>query len=407
MTLNLFGQSAFDGVWTGKLAAGGNTLTMVLNVSSDENGISCTMDSPDQGVKGIQAEASVENAFLLVVKVPAVGAQFKGMLVGNSLVGTFTQMGKEFPLSFKKGAELLSRPQTPQGPFPYSEEEVVFTNVEAGATLAGTLLVPQDATPDTPVVLMITGSGLENRDEEVFDHKPFLVIADYLARNGIASLRYDDRCFGKSRGGEVKNATTLDFQQDAAAGVAFLRSRGGSSAQGFGKIGALGHSEGANIALMLGAKGEVDFVISLAAVGVKGDEAFCAQANKVLELQGIPQRMTVPQYRANALSQGSKWVAWFLDYNPIPDIQACECPVFAVNGDKDIQVISSLNLSSIQNNLPRNPSNFVKEYPSLNHLFQHCTTGNVTEYRSIEESFSEEVLKDLVLWIQKNVGIGN
>ena len=324
-------------------------------------------------------------------------------------VPTFKQSGKSFTLNLKKGVDVLKRPQTPTGPFPYSEEEIEFVNEKAGATLAGTLVIPEGATSSTPVIVMVTGSGLQDRNEELFEHKPFMVIADHLARYGIATLRYDDRSFGKSHGGDILNATTIDFMEDARAGIDYLRKRGG-----FGKIGVLGHSEGASIAFMLGASKDADFVISLAGIGEKGDIALCAQANKVLELSGIDQRLSVEQYRLNALSAGDKWTEWFLNYDPKNDIKACSCPVFAVNGDKDVQVISSVNLPYIESVHGSGKNNFIMEYPGLNHLFQHSlldeasNTGSgaesynvLAEYRKNEETFSVEVLDDLVNWVDR------
>lgn len=391
-------QNIFTGVWTGKLAVGQSTLTLVLNISENEDGqLTCLLDSPDQSVKGIAAEI-VTDMISIEVTVPSIRASYKGLFLRDTLTGKFYQSGMEFPLTFKKGKEVLNRPQTPVPPFPYSQKEITFENVKAGATLAGTLTLPDNASAGTPVVIMVSGSGLEDRNEEIFEHKPFMVIADYLARNGIASLRYDDRTFGASSGGDVKNATTLDFLEDARAGVAFLKESGN-----FGKIGVLGHSEGGSIAFMLGASGECDFVISMAGIGVKGDEALTAQANRILELSGMAERYTVQAYRANVAAQGNPWLNWFINYDPSEDIRNCKCPVFAANGEKDVQVVSSLNLAAIKGLLSDNPANSVKEYPGLNHLFQHCTTGDPGEYRSIEETVSPEFLTDLSDWIKRGV----
>lgn len=395
LSLTASAQNSYVGVWSGKLSVAQQELTIVFNLDKDDAGaLLCTMDSPDQGARGIKAEASVDQFMSLTVDISSIGASYKGLMIKESIYGTFTQSGKSFTLNLKKGAEVLNRPQTPVGPFPYTEEEVEFVNQKAGATLAGTLVIPENATSSTPVVIMVSGSGLQNRDEEIFEHKPFMVIADYLARNGIATLRYDDRTVGKSHGGDVKNATTIDFMEDAKAGIEYLKSRGL-----FSKVGVLGHSEGGSIAFMLGASKDADFVVSLASLGEKGDIALCAQANKVLELSGVQQKLSVEQYRMNALSAGDKWTEWFINYDPKNDIKACSCPVFAVNGDKDIQVISSVNLPFIEKTLGSLKTNFIKEYPGLNHLFQHCETGNTTEYRTSEETFSEDVLEDLARWI--------
>ena len=390
-------QHAMDGVWTGKLNVGPQTLTLVLHVAHEASGNAvCSLDSPDQGAMNIPVKSDYCSVDSISVSLEQLGLSYQGRLKGDEIVGTFTQ-GATFPLTLKRGEETLKRPQNPVEPFPYKTEEVTFTNATDKATLAGTLSYPTDYKKGkTPVVLMVTGSGQENRDEEVFGHKPFLVIADYLARHGVASLRYDDRGFGKSTGGDVKHATTADFARDAASGIEFLR-----TLKCFSKVGVLGHSEGGSIAFILGAKGKVDFVISMAGIGVRGDTALTAQANRLLELSGQPMRLSTLQYRVNAYIKKSPWLNFFMDYDPSGDITKTLCPVMAINGERDVQVISSLNLIGIKGHLTENPKNFVKEYPALNHLFQHCTTGNVSEYRMIEETISPEVLEDIVRFIKQ------
>lgn len=392
-----FAQKPIEGDWMGKLNLGPQSLTIVLHVNCNAQGkAECTLDSPDQGAKGIAVETDYCSSDSISVSLASLALSYQGKLKGDEIVGTFTQ-GQSFPLVLKRGEEKLNRPQNPVAPYPYKTEEVAFKNVADGATLVGTLSYPIGYKKgQTPVVLMVTGSGQENRDEEIFDHKPFLVIADYLARHGVATLRYDDRSFGKSTGGDVDHATTLDFMRDAASGVDFLR-----TSKQFGKVGILGHSEGGSIAFMLGAKGKVDFVISMAGVGVKGDTALTAQANKILELTGQSMRYSTHQYRMNAIIKRSLWLNFFIDYDPSADISKTLCPVMAINGSRDIQVISSLNLAGIKAHLKPNPKNIIKEYPSLNHLFQHCKTGNVSEYRIIEETVSPEVLEDIVRFIKQ------
>ena len=392
-----FAQKPIEGDWMGKLNLGPQSLTIVLHVNCDAQGkAECTLDSPDQGAKGIAIETDYCSSDSISVSLASLALSFQGKLKGDEIVGTFTQ-GQSFPLVLKRGEEKLNRPQNPVAPYPYKTEEVAFKNVADGATLVGTLSYPIGYKKgQTPVVLMVTGSGQENRDEEIFDHKPFLVIADYLARHGVATLRYDDRSFGKSTGGDVEHTTTLDFMRDAASGVDFLR-----TSKQFGKVGILGHSEGGSIAFMLGAKGKVDFVISMAGIGVKGDTALTAQTNKILELTGQSMRFSTHQYRMNAIIKRSPWLNFFIDYDPSEDISKTLCPVMAINGSRDIQVISSLNLAGIKAHLKPNPKNIIKEYPSLNHLFQHCKTGNVSEYRIIEETVSPEVLEDIVRFIKQ------
>ena len=390
-------QHAMDGVWTGKLNVGPQTLTLVLHVAHETSGNAvCSLDSPDQGAMNIPVKSDYCSADSISVSLEQLGLSYQGRLKGDEIVGTFTQ-GSVFPLTLKRGEEKLKRPQNPVEPFPYKTEEVTFTNATDKATLVGTLSYPIDYKKEkTPVVLMVTGSGQENRDEEIFGHKPFLVIADYLARHGVASLRYDDRGFGKSTGGDVKHATTADFARDAASGIEFLH-----TLKCFSKVGVLGHSEGGSIAFMLGAKGKVDFVISMAGIGVRGDTALTAQANRLLELSGQPTRLSTLQYRVNAYMKKSPWLNFFMDYDPSGDISKTLCPVMAINGECDVQVISSLNLIGIKDHLTENPKNFVKEYPALNHLFQHCTMGNVSEYRMIEETISPGVLEDIVRFIKQ------
>ncbi len=382
-----------SGIWNGELNAGIQKIPLVLNLTTDGK---CTLDSPQQGAKGIPADIVFISADSLNVSLKALNASFAGKLQDGELKGVFTQHGFKLPLNLKPGERAAAkRPQTPKPPYPYQTEEVTFVNAQAEATLAGTLTLPQDA---RCVVLMVTGSGQQNRDEELFDHKPFAVIADFLARQGIATLRYDDRATGASVGGEVKSATTRDFMGDAAAGLDFLRSR-----KIFDKVGILGHSEGGAIAFMLGAQQKPDFVISLAGPGVKGDTLLAAQSNRILALHGMPESMTVEKYRQQQSVQSVPWIKWFMDYDPTDDIRRTHCPVMAINGDRDCQVISSQNLTAIRQLLPPSEKNLIKEYPSLNHLFQHCQTGLPTEYGVIEETISQEVLKDIADWLKQVV----
>jgi hypothetical protein len=264
--------------------------------------------------------------------------------------------------------------------------------------MAGTLTYPvgynKQAKQKAIVVLFVSGSGQQNRDEELMNHKPFLVIADYLARQGIATLRYDDRATGQSTGGDVKNATSEDFARDAAAGLDFLRTK-----KAFSKVGILGHSEGGLIAFLLGTQKKTDFIVSLAGPGVKGDTLLAAQSNRILSLNGQPANMTVEKYRQTVASLQNPWLQWFNDHDPSDDIRQTRCPVFALNGDRDCQVISSLNLPAIKRLLPASKKNLIKEYPGLNHLFQHSTTGLPNEYSGIEETISEEVLNDIAQWL--------
>lgn len=388
------------GSWIGKLTFGPSELTIVLHIEQAEGYVVCTLDSPDQGAKGIGCYKNLLTDEAISVSVPSLGASYEAELVDGELVGTFAQGGIKLPLTLSRGEYKPVRPQTPVEPYPYKTEEVTFYNEADRATLVGTLIYPigYETLTNIPAVVMISGSGLQNRDEELFDHKPFLVIADHLARHGIASLRYDDRAFGASTGGDRihNDATTLDYKRDAAAAIEYLRGLGK-----FGAIGALGHSEGGSIVFMLAADKKVDFIVSLAGIGVKGDEALTAQYNLIMRANGQPYDISVEQYR-QVVAKGpqSDWIDWFLDYDPTADIAATHCPALVLNGDKDVQVISSLNLPAIERTLPHNDLSLIKEYPSLNHLFQHSTTGLPTEYNLIEETISPEVLKDITEWIE-------
>lgn len=389
--------TALLGSWSGKLNVGAMSLTLVLHLEQADGEVNITLDSPDQGAKGISASKEFLSDDSIAVKVEAIGMTYRARLKDGKLDGMFAQNGVKIPLVLTKGAvEAKKRPQLPKPPYPYETEEVTFMNENDGATLAGTLTWPvgYDKKQKPMVVLLVTGSGQQNRDEEVFEHKPFLVIADYLARQGIATLRYDDRATGKSVGGDVANGTTEDFSRDAAAGLDYLR-----SLKAFDKVGLLGHSEGGAIAFILGAQNKTDFIISLAGPGVKGDTLLAAQSNHILSLSGQPANMTVERYRQLEESQQLPWLRWFNDYDPSEDIRHTRCPVLALNGDRDCQVISSLNLTAIKQLLPLSKKNLVKEYPGLNHLFQHCTTGLPTEYGIIEETISTDVLQDIALWI--------
>ncbi|MBR4389346.1 MAG: alpha/beta hydrolase [Prevotella sp.] len=389
--------SALIGSWSGKLNAGAISLTLVLHLEQADGYVTVTMDSPDQGAKGLACKKDYLSDDSIAVTVN-IGATYRAKLKDGALNGTFSQSGMSLPLVLTRGVPEVKRPQRPQPPYPYETEEVSFRNEQDSATLVGTLTYPVGYSKQSKrkpvVVLLVSGSGQQNRDEELMNHSPFLVIADYLARQGIATLRYDDRATGASVGGDVKNATTEDFMRDAEAGLDFLRRQ-----KAFSKVGLLGHSEGGAIAFMLAARKKTDFIISLAGPGVKGDTLLVEQGNRIMQLSGTPVTMTVEQYRQQPEVQQMRWLQWFIDYDPSADIRKTRCPVFALNGDRDCQVISSQNLTAIRQLLPKSKKNLIKEYPSLNHLFQHCTTGLPTEYSDIEETISPEVLSDIAQWI--------
>lgn len=409
-------DSGLKGAWTGKLNVFGNELTLVFHF----NGEDCTLDSPDQGVKGVPAKLE-RTVTGIKVAVPSINASYEGVNMGESIMGTFKQYGQSFPLTIKPGLLKRNRPQTPAMPYPYQTQEVSFNN--GNAILKGTLVIPKNASRQTPVLLMVTGSGLQNRDEEIFEHKPFAVIADALARAGIATLRYDDRGFGESTG-DVVNCTTEDLKNDAFAGVQLLRSR-------FDKVGVIGHSEGGTIALMLTAEKKVDFIVSLAGMAVSGKETLLWQNRLALAAANIPSetidlyckaldevfdacisgtampsttQYNLPTSLAQNLAVVTKqlqtpYMKQFLTLDSRPLLGNITCPVLALNGSKDTQVDSESNLDALRSGLQKNAKNKLEAIEGVNHLFQHCKTGMATEYGNIEETIAPEVLEKMVCWL--------
>lgn len=412
--------NAQDGTWNGELNVMGNKVPLVFNFST--NG--CTIDSPSQGVNGIQAEKTVKEDGTIKVKVGMIGATFEGKMTDGEIKGTYVQNGFPLPLTLKPGKLVVKRPQTPVPPFPYKEESVSFTNAQY--TFNGTLTLPENYTKNTPVVLMVTGSGQQDRDEELFSHKPFAVIADALARQGIASLRYDDRGWGDNSV-NFADFTTDDFRQDAAAALPLLRKR-------FNKVGILGHSEGGTIAMMLAAEGKADFIVSLAGMVISGKETLIMQNHQAMTAIGLPKEM-VDSYcngiskALDEIASGKKateinindvpvalkpitikalqqadtpYIRHFLTVDVGKLLPKIKCPVLALNGTKDTQVDCDANTTRIEKGLA-NCKHSIKKIDGVNHLFQHCNTGIVTEYQQIEETISPEVLQEVAKWIKANI----
>ncbi|MDD7317836.1 MAG: alpha/beta fold hydrolase [Prevotella sp.] len=386
---------SLDGSWKGELKVGPQTLTMVLHVS----GQTCKLDVIEQGAKGIETDVKLISDDSLSIAVPAIMMTYTAKLKDNMLQGKFYQATFSAPLNLERGEVKLNRPQEPKQPLPYNTKEVSFTNRAANATLAGTLTYPTGWKEGerVPVVLMVTGSGPENRDEEVFEHRPFLVLADHLARSGIASLRYDDRGFGKSTGDATK-ATSRDFADDAKAGIEWLR-----QTCEFGKVGVLGHSEGGMIAFMLGQEQVPDFIVSWAGPAVPIDTLMQQQLSLLYRAMGAPEAAlpkTAGEAKRMMLAQSNtEWMRFFLDYDPTDAIKSITCPVFALNGDKDLNVPAEPNITALRSLLPANEKNKIKIYPGLNHMLQHCTTGHPMESSSIEETISPEAMQDIADWI--------
>ena len=409
--------SAQTGTWSGQLDVQGTKLSLVFHLDGENP----SMDSPDQGAEGIPIQVSRPASNTIKVIIPSLGASYEGVWMIRQIVGTFTQMNASFPLTLTPGENKPARPQTPKPPYPYQTEEISFTNGDV--VLNGTLTLPPGCSRETPVLVMVTGSGIQNRDEELFEHKPFAVIADALARAGYATLRYDDRGFG-STGGNPLAWTTEDFKSDAEAAVNLLRSR-------FDKVGVLGHSEGGTIALMLAAEGKADFIVSLAGMAVSGAETLVSQ-NKISLLQaGVPEDIaeeycklleksfsvkvnggTMPDPSDFDIPEGLKrnymavlnqiqtpYMALFLTLDVRPLLADITCPVLALNGTKDIQVDHESNLDALRIGLKASHAHHIEAIEGANHLLQNCRTGAVTEYRTIEETISPKVLETVIAWL--------
>lgn len=420
-------QQPLEGYWRGAVTVQGQQLELCFDVLAAADGsLSATMDVPQQNASGIKVETFACDGLNVRADITAIGAKFEGINLKDIISGNFSQSGLTLPLTLRK----QQRPQEPREPFPYAAEDVVFDNATDGVRLAGTLTRPAGGSA-APAVVLVTGSGAQDRDERLMGHRPFAVIADHLTRQGIAVLRYDDRGVGGSDAGPA-GATTLDLSRDAAAAVAWLRS------QGYEHVGVCGHSEGGSIAYILGSQGLVDFVVSLAGPTVSGAQVLDAQRRALYEASGLPQEaieanaalfagldeiiarhetpdearpeiLTAlaelqPAERAQVVEQLlSPWMYWFNRHDPTDDILAVRCPVLALNGSKDLQVLPDQNLARLEALRQQCPELNVtaREMPELNHLFQHCTTGLPAEYGIIEETISPDVLSAISEFINQ------
>jgi pimeloyl-ACP methyl ester carboxylesterase len=449
-----------EGSWLGTLEVPGGKLRVVANVTRKPDGtLTALMDSPDQGAKGIPISRIALKGSAFTLEVASVGASFEGKLSadGKEIVGIFKQGGGEFPLTLKRvdkapevaPAPKLNRPQEPKPPFPYKEREVAYENTAGGVKLAGTLTVPQGKGP-FPAVLLITGSGVQNRNEELMGHKPFLLIADYLTRRGIAVLRVDDRGIGGSTG-SGDQSTTNDFVGDVLTGVAFLKKQPEIDPK---KIGLIGHSEGGLIAPIAASRStDVAFIVMMAGTGLPGEEILYLQGALIAKAAGAPEAAiaeqrkgqeqvfailkqekdnaaaekklialrdeaiarlpedqrkqaaaTDAQFKAGIHTTMSPWFRYFLTLDPRPSLRKVTCPVLAINGENDLQVPPKANLPEIEAALKAggNKDYTVKELPGLNHLFQESATGSPSEYAKIEETISPFALQVMGDWIVKH-----
>jgi pimeloyl-ACP methyl ester carboxylesterase len=435
--------SEIDGTWLGTLDTGALKLRIVFKIVNTQDGLTAQMQSPDQSPVWLSATSVKRSGNVLMITIDAIQAAFEGKIAAdlNSIDGTFKQMGSPLPLALKRvkdqsAAEPRRRPQTPVKPYPYREEEVTYANKAAGNTLAATLAVPPGQGP-FPAVLLISGSGPNDRDESLMGHKPFLVLSDYLTRRGIVVLRADKRGIGKSTG-NLAVATTADFAADAEAGVAYLKTR---SEVDLHRIGLIGHSEGGVVAPMVAARNsDVAFVVMMAGDGVPGNQIIVEQvrlldevagankekaaqdADKERELLALVEKekdeavldrelrkklaaFGVPdsQIGSSIQSLTSPWYRYFLTYDPAPALAKLACPVLVLDGSKDLQIPPAQNLPAIRKALEDGGNKHfeIDELPGLNHLFQTAKTGSITEYAQIEETISPVALDKIAGWILK------
>jgi alpha/beta superfamily hydrolase len=442
-------KESIIGSWLGRINTGAISLRVVFNLSVIGNdSLVATLDSPDQGAKNIKLGLVTLSGDSLKISAAMLMAEYRGTIKNDTLIeGKWTQAGNTFPLNLSKLKEELkiNRPQEPKPPFPYKSEDVTFKNTEFNIELAGTLTIPEGNGP-FPAVIMITGSGPQNRNEELLGHKPFLVIADYLSRHGIAVLRYDDRGVGKSQG-SYADATSADLATDAEAAFEFLKDNKEINPK---DIGLIGHSEGALIAPIIASTNHnIAFIVSLAGPGVNGEQILLRQSQDISRLMGVSEdtikenietnkklynvlkeekdnklaedkiislyreilenqktsqediNKAISQLKATFGAGAYTWFRYFITTDPASFWKKVKCPVLALNGEKDTQVSAVENLPAIEKALKSSGNKNVKTImlPGLNHLFQHCKTGLPSEYSTIDETFSPEVLKIITDWI--------
>jgi len=454
--ISIFPQDNFNpvGIWQGKLnISPAVQLSIVLHIDKKDDGtLSASMDSPDQSAYGIKVDKITVTQDSLHFTVIAIAGNYSAGYNKDSLmlVGIWSQGAYSFPLNLKKTdkVEEVKRPQLPVKPYPYNDEEVVFENKIDSIKLGGSFTFPKEGN-NFPAVVLITGSSWEDRDETIFNHKPFLVIADYLTKKGFAVLRFDDRGGGASTGNMTK-ATTLDFVKDVKAAVDYLKTRKEVNQN---KIGLIGHSEGGMIApLVASERNDIAFIILLAGPGLTGEEILIRQTELISKVGGIPDqeieknvklsksiyaelRKSKDSEEANervkkllgkyieTLSDSEKndlgdtkafverqskavsspWFKLFLTYDPIPVLEKVKCPVLALNGEKDLQVPPKEDLAAIEKALKTGKNKNYKTMllPGLNHLFQTAQTGSPNEYGKIEETFSPLALQAISDWLKE------
>ncbi len=450
-------------VWQGTIDLAGQELELqVRRLKGKDGAEEVLFDSLTQQTMGIAATLEL-NGQDMTLRVPSIMGKYTGTLneAGDRATGTWEQLGNKFPLEFRKvdepsEAAPLDRPQQPEKPYPYREEDARFENPQAGISLIGTLTLPAEKGGPFPAVVLVSGSGPQDRDESLMGHKPFLVIADYLTRQGIVVLRYDDRGTGESEG-VFGTATTRDFAEDAAAAVHYLKSHAEVDAN---RIGIVGHSEGGLIAPIVASELVPDLahIVLLAGPGVDGGVILDTQVKAIQSVTGTDnpsigeqsarlakivqairddisadefaqlveeqlaasrQEEVAAESEADETARAAKtanealsrlqlqqmaspWFRYFITYDPIPTLERVRCPVLAMNGEKDLQVIVDVNLPAVEAALERagNEGSRCVRLPGLNHLFQECQTGSPVEYQMISQTFDPAALEMIADWIK-------
>jgi pimeloyl-ACP methyl ester carboxylesterase len=436
-------SSSVAGTWRGTLKVAAAELHLVFHIDEQDGGLTATIDSPDQGARGIPVSNISFTDGELTLRARVIGGRYDGRLSDDtqSLTGKWRQSGRVFPLEMHRTDDVpsVSRPQDPKPPYPYRELEVVYINSHDRVRLAGTLTIPHGDGPFAAAVL-ISGSGAQDRDESLMGHRPFVVLADYLTRRGIAVLRTDDRGIGGSGRG-AGDDTTETYAGDVRSAVAFLRTLGEIDGD---RIGLIGHSEGGMIAAMVAAHSrEVAFIVMMAGTGIPGEQILYRQSELLLRAEGHSERMIelnrelqqhlfavlksdndertireeldkliddIPAAERRALLANldaqlalmmTPWFRFFLTYDPAEALARIQCPVLALIGEKDLQVSPQENLTAIRAALKRgdNPDYTVRQLPGLNHLFQTAATGAASEYARIEETIAPAALEFIGDWI--------
>ncbi|MET7767710.1 alpha/beta fold hydrolase [Nocardia sp. NPDC005366] len=418
------------GDWHGAIQLPGQGLDIGVSFTDDGT---ATIDIPAQGMRDVALKDVRTDRGGVEFAIPGIPGDpaFRGRYESDRITGDFTQAGQSFPLTLERGKVAgLARPQEPKPPFPYQSEDVTYRNGDI--TIAGTLTRPRGGGP-FPAVLMITGSGPQNRDEEMMGHKPFLLLADALTRAGYAVLRTDDRGVGGT-GGTLDAANYADLSGDAAAGVSFLRGRGDIDPA---RVGLFGHSEGGYLAPLVASRPDsgVAFAILMAGPAVPGDQVLVEQTRVIMAANGasaenidkqvgetaelaallkagdlegakallkranaaLPQAQRVPDAEVGA--QVTPYFAALIQYDPAPALSALRIPVLAFFGDKDLQVIPAQNEQPMRDLLASDPDVTVHTFLGLNHLMQPTETGKTSEYATIETTVSPEVPTYVTAWL--------